>query len=225
MKNIKIVFLAAVTLFFFNTDAFSEDVIAKEIKKAKNSITNTALATKHILTGPKKAKRLMIDGIAKIDLECCEENFKYKKDLEEIKSNLESCIDKKCQNYQIPLYSKKKLPAKLIALRQVKLIDDLLAKNEKQKYQNLLTQLEVNEKNQKNIKIKDEKDIQSIKNQLLEKEKENKELKKAINKMLTNYQKQITNLKKEKKKLEDNFNLVYEAHSKYEQKKLSKQIK
>ena len=59
----------------------------------------------------------------------------------------------------------------------------------------------------------------------MEKEKENKELKKAINKMLTNYQKQITNLKKEKKKLEDNFNLVYEAHSKYEQKKLSKQIK
>ena len=218
MKNFKTFFLTAAVLAFMNSNAFSEDVLTKEINKAKASIANTAVATKYILTSPNKAKQLITDSIAKIDSDCCEENFIYKKNLEEIKNNLESCIDKKCQNFMIPLYTKKKLPQKLVALRQVKLIDDLLNKNERQKYENLLTKLEVdltkNKNNQKNTK-----------NDLLQKKEENEKLKKIVDRMLASYQTQITNLKKENEILENNFNIVYEAHSKYEQKKLSKKIK
>ncbi|MDC1538708.1 hypothetical protein N8444_03145 [Pelagibacteraceae bacterium] len=218
MRNFKTFFLTAAVIAFMNANAFSEDVLTKEINKAKASIANTAVATKYILTSPKKAKKLITDSIAKIDSDCCEENFIYKKDLEEIKSNLESCIDKKCQNFMIPLYTKKKLPQKLVALRQVKLIDDLLNKNERQKYENLLTKLEAdltkNKNNQKNTK-----------NDLLQKKEENEKLKKIVDRMLASYQTQITNLKKENEILENNFNIVYEAHSKYEQKKLSKKIK
>ena len=69
--------------------------------------------------------------------------------------------------------------------------------------------------------MKNEKNIQIVKDQLLQKEKENVKLKKTVNKMLKNYQKKISALKKEKLALEENFNLVFEAHSKAKQKKLS----
>ena len=62
----------------------------------------------------------------------------FSQDIDQIKNTLESCLNKKCQNFMLPLYNKKKPPAKLIALRQVRLIDDLLIENEKQKYQNML---------------------------------------------------------------------------------------
>ena len=181
------------------------------------------------MTPPKSAKKIIEDSIAKIQAECCEENFKYQKDLNEIKSNLEDCINKKCQNYMIPLFNVKKPPAKVLVLRQVELIDDLLMENEKQKYENLVSQMELDlgqkEKDQKKSMLKKEKNIESVKNQLLQIKNENEKLKKTVNKMLTNYQKKISDLKKEKQILEDNFALVYEAHSKSKKKKLSEKLK
>ena len=225
----KSIFLTTLALLFFNISAFSEDIVTKEIDKAKKSIANTATTTKYILTPPKSAKKIIEDSIAKIQAECCEENFKYQKDINEIKSNLEDCINKKCQNYMIPLFNVKKPPAKVLVLRQVKLIDDLLMENEKQKYENLVSQMELDlgqkEKDQKKSMLKKEKNIESVKNQLLQIENENEKLKKTVNRMLTNYQKKISDLKKEKQVLEDNFALVYEAHSKSKKKKLSEKLK
>ena len=225
----KCLFLTIITLFLFNINAFSEDIITKEINKAKDTIVDTALATKYIFTQPKKAKNLIINAISQLETECCEENFKFKKDVSEIKKNLKTCLDKKCQNFMLPIYSKKKPPAKLVALRQVKLIDDLLIENEKQKYENLVTKMELDlsykEKEQKESELQNEKNIQTVKNQLLQKEKENEKLKITVNKMLSNYQKKISTLKQEKQILTDNFNLVYEAHSKIKQKKLSEKLK
>ena len=229
MKIMKYIFLTTFTLFLFSINAFSQDIITKEIDKAKASIVDTALATKYIFTPPKKAKNLIVNAISKIESECCEEDFKFKQDVSEIKKNLEACLDKKCQNFMLPLYNKKKPPEKLVALRQVKLIDDLLIENDKQKYENLVAKMELDlsdkDKKQKEVKLQNEKNIQTVKNQLTQKEKENEKLKKTVNKMLTNYQKKITALKEEKQILTDNFNLVYEAHSKNKQKKLSKQLK
>ena len=123
----------------------------------------------------------------------------------------------------------KKPPAKVLVLRQVELIDDLLMENEKQKYENLVSQMELDlgqkEKDQKKSMLKKEKNIESVKNQLLQIENENEKLKKTVNRMLTNYQKKISDLKKEKQILEDNFALVYEAHSKSKKKKLSEKLK
>tara|TARA_B110000503_G_C7088199_1_gene388245 strand:+ start:449 stop:1129 length:681 start_codon:yes stop_codon:yes gene_type:complete len=225
----KSIFLTTLALLFFNISAFSEDIVTKEINKTKKSLINTATTTKYILTPPKSAKKIIEDSIAKIQAECCEENFKYQKDLNEIKSNLEDCINKKCQNYMIPLFNVKKPPAKVLVLRQVELIDDLLMENEKQKYENLVSQMELDlgqkEKDQKKSMLKKEKNIESVKNQLLQIENENEKLKKTVNRMLTNYQKKISDLKKEKQILEDNFALVYEAHSKSTKKKLSEKLK
>ena len=58
-------------------------------EKAKSNIVDTALATKYIFTSPKKAKKMIENGIAKIQSECCEENFTYKKDIDQIKNTLD----------------------------------------------------------------------------------------------------------------------------------------
>ena len=229
MKNMKCLILTTLTLFLLSVNSFSQDIITKQIDNVKKSLTDTANSSKFILTPPKTAKNKITKSLSKINSECCEENFKYKKDLIEIKNVFESCLSKKCQNYMIPLFNVKKPPLKIIALRQINLVDDLLIENEKQKYQKLVTKMELDltekEKNQKKAKIENEMDIQSVKDQLLKKEKENEKLKKTVNKMLANYQKKISDLKKENQILEDNLNLVFEAHSKSKQKKLSEQFK
>lgn len=221
MKIFKCIFLTTFTLFLFSINAFSQDIITKEINKVKDSLADTANASKHILTPPKTAKIKIEKSLSKINSECCAENFKYKKDLFKIKDTFENCLNKKCQNYMIPLFSIKKPPLKIIALRQIDLVDTLLLENEKQKYENLVLQIDLDSKNNE---MKNEKNIQIVKDQLLQKEKENVKLKKTVNKMLKNYQKKISALKKEKLALEENFNLVFEAHSKAKQKKLSKKL-
>jgi hypothetical protein len=221
MKIMKCILLTTFTLFLFNISAFSQDIITKEINNVKDSLADTLNASKHILTPPKMAKNKIEKSLSKINSECCEENFKYKKDLFEIKDTFENCLNKKCQNYMIPLFSVKKPPLKIISLRQIDLVDTLLLENEKQKYENLVLQMDLDSKNNE---MKNEKNIQIVKDQLLLKEKENKKLKKTVNKMLTNYQKKISVLQKEKLALEENFNLVFESHSKAKQKKLSKKL-
>ena len=42
----------------------------------------------------------------------------------------------------LPLYKKDKPPLKVVVLKQIVLLDDLIIENEKQKYENLLNQLE-----------------------------------------------------------------------------------
>ena len=54
---------------------------------------------------------------------------------------------------------------------------------------------------------------------------ENTNLKKTVDKMLKNYQTKISNLEKENKKLSDNFDTVFNAHSKNKQKKLQENLK
>ena len=129
----------------------------------------------------------------------------------------------------LPLVNSKKPPKKVLALRRINLVDDLILENENQKYQNLITQMELEqseqEKQQKKKKLQNEKDIELVKKQLVEKENENEKLKNTVNKMLINYQKKIAQLKKEKQTLTNNFEIVFEAHSKNNQKKLSKKLK
>ena len=221
MKNVKCIFFTTFTLFLFSINAFSEDIITKEINKVKDSLAKTTNASKYILTPPKTAKNKIEKSLSKINSECCAENFKYKKDLFKIKDTFENCLNKKCQNYMIPIFNKKKNLIKFNALIQIDLVDILLLENEKQKYENLVLQIDLDSKNNE---MKNEKNIQIVKDQLLQKEKENVKLKKTVNKMLKNYQKKISALKKEKLALEENFNLVFEAHSKAKQKKLAEKL-
>ena len=135
----------------------------------------------------------------------------------------------------LPIFNIKKPPKKILALRRINLVDDLLLENENQKYQNLVSQMEKEkseqEKNQEKLKIQNEQDIQLVKELLNEKEKENeslrnknKKLKNTVSKMLANYQKKIVKLKNEKNALENDFDIVFQAHSKNKQKKLLNQL-
>ena len=122
----------------------------------------------------------------------------------------------------LPLYKKDKPPLKVVVLKQIVLLDDLIIENEKQKYENLLNQLE-QDKNK--LKIENENDINLVKKQFEELKKENIKLKQTVDKMLVNYQDKIKKLKKENERIKENFNYVFEAHSKNKQKKLEKDLK
>ena len=229
------IILTNIELILISINGSFADILKKEINKVKDSLTNTALNTKYALTPPKKTKELISEALSKINSTCCEENFTYKKDLMEIKTIFEDCLNKKCQNFMLPIVSIKKPPKKILALRRINLVDDLLLENENQKYQNLVSQMEKEkseqEKNQEKLKIQNEQDIQLVKELLNEKEKENeslrnknKKLKNTVSKMLANYQKKIVKLKNEKNALENDFDIVFQAHSKNKQKKLLNQL-
>tara|TARA_B100000989_G_C19478346_1_gene443976 strand:+ start:462 stop:1142 length:681 start_codon:yes stop_codon:yes gene_type:complete len=223
------VILSTLTLVLISITSSFANKIEDEINKVKNSLTNTALNTKHAMTPSKKAKSLIEVSLSKINSGCCEENFKYRKDVMEIKDIFEDCLESKCYKYNFPLVSNKKPPKKVLALRRINLVDDLILENENQKYQNLITKMELEQseqdKQKKKIKLQNEKDIQLVKKQLMEKQNENEKLKNTVNKMLINYQKKIVQLKKENQTLQNNFDIVFEAHSKNYQKKLSEKLK
>ena len=220
--------LTTLTLIFISINGSLANIIEKEIDKVKNSLTNTALNTKHAITPSKKAKNLIEVSLSKINSGCCEENFKYKKEVKEIKDIFEDCLNNKCYKFMLPLVNSKKPPKKVLALRRINLVDDLILENENQKYQNLITQMELEqseqEKQQKEKKLQNEKDIELVKKQLVKKENENEKLKNTVNKMLINYQKKIAQLKNEKQTLQNNYDIVFKAHSKIKQKKLSEQL-
>ena len=207
--------------FIFTTNAFS-NILSKEIKEATSTVKNTALVTKYIFTNPITVKKRINVSLARIENECCEENFQYLNDIKDIQENLQNCLDKKCQNFMLPLYNKDKPPLKVVVLKQIVLLDDLIIENEKQKYENLLNQLE-EDKNK--LKIENENDISLVKKQFEELKRENVKLKQTVDKMLVNYQDKIKKLKKENERIKENFNYVFEAHSKNKQKKLEKDLK
>ena len=207
--------------FIFTTNAFS-NILSKEIKEATSTVKDTALVTKYIFTNPITVKKRINVSLARIENECCEENFQYLNDIKDIQENLQNCLDKKCQNFMLPLYNKDKPPLKVVVLKQIALLDDLIIENEKQKYENLLNQLE-EDKNK--LKIENENDISLVKKQFEELKRENVKLKQTVDKMLVNYQDKIKKLKKENERIKEKFNYVFEAHSKNKQKKLEKDLK
>ena len=210
----KLIFVTIISIFLFTSNSFS-DVLTKEAGKAKDMLLDTALITKYIFTPPKKAKFQMQSGIKRIESECCEENFTNKEKILNIKKILQKCIENKCQNFMLPVYNRKKLPAKVIALRELKLVDDLIIENDKQKYDNVIKSLEKKEiekekqlsemlENEENV-VKLKKNLYILENKLKEMESQNLKLKNTVDKMLSRYQKKISNLQVENKVLEQNF--------------------
>ena len=78
------VILSTLTLVLISITSSFANIIENEINKVKNSLTDTALNTKHAMTPSKKAKSLIEISLSKINSGCCEENFKYKKHVIEI---------------------------------------------------------------------------------------------------------------------------------------------
>ena len=214
--KIKFSFFLSLLLIFFNTNLFAKT------NKTEEFILDRANATKLLLTPPNIVKNKISDAFKKIENECCEENFSKNNLIDEIKVNLQECLDKKCHAFVLPIYSKNKPPLKLVVMRQLNKLDDLIIENGEQKYNNLMTKLS-GEKDE--LKLKNEKDIEKVKKQVLDLEEKNIKLKQTVDKMLSKYQKKISKLEEENKKLNENFNLVFNAHSKTKQKKLEKELK
>ena len=215
VQKIFIFILIVFSLTLFNLNANSKDINLKE------KMDNRVKSTKLILMPPKTAKNKILDAIEEIDRSCCENEFSEKNKIIEIREILQNCIDKKCYSFLLPLYIEKKPPAKLVSLRQLDPLDDLLISHDKYKYDNLINKLNSKE----NEKIENEKNIDVVKDKLAALEKENANLKKTVDKMLLNYEKKILKLEEENKNISENFNIVFEAHSKNKQKKLEKELK
>jgi hypothetical protein len=211
--------LLLVTLILFlaglNYHSNAEDPDFKKI--ANKRITST----KMILTPPSIAKKIIIEALEEIERSCCEDSFLEKEKIFKIRNNLQTCMDKKCYNFVLPLYVEKKPPAKLVALRNLNVLEDLLISHDKHKYDNLINKLD----SKKKENIGNEKNINIVKEKLATLDKENINLKKTVDKMLLNYEKKISKLEEENKNLTENFNIVFEAHSKNKQKKLEKELK
>ena len=215
-----IIFISLLTNISFITESKSEG--------SKESL----LQPKYILVPPKMSKTKMEKALNDINQECCEENFKKKNKVFEIKDNLKKCLDKKCYTYMIPLYNKSKPPLKLIVLKQIEELDSLLLENNKFKYDSLLNIISQKEKEKRSAKLENENDIKIVKQNLIELESENENLKNSnaklqitVEKMLKRYQKKIEGLETENKNLKSNFDKAYELLPKGKKKKLDKELK
>ena len=174
--------------------------------------------TKYILTPGKKARKIFQENIDKINAECCDEDFKQKAKVEEIKNILQSCLDKNCEKYALPIFNSKKPPQKLIAFRLISEIDNLILENENFKYKKLTLQFDAN----RSEKLKNEENLDILKKSIKELENENSKLKKTVDKMLKNYQGKISKLEKTNNELQDDFQKAFEMLSKNKQKKFKK---
>ena len=105
--------------FFILTTSVFSNILNKEIEEAKSTVKDTALVTKYIFTNPITVKKRINVALARIENECCEENFQYLNDIKDIQENLQNCLNKKCQNFMLPLYKKDKPPLKVVVLKQI----------------------------------------------------------------------------------------------------------
>ena len=102
MKNYFVIFLLVFGLNL-STNAYSETT------KAKDILIDKAKETKLLLTPPNIVKKKISTAFERIENECCEKNFPKLELIQQIKDNLQNCLDKKCHVFKLPLYSKKNL--------------------------------------------------------------------------------------------------------------------
>ena len=209
-------FLVVVTILSSNSLLAVEGATGKT-KKEKTKIY--LLDQKLLLTPPKKIEKMLNESLEKIASECCEVNFEKNDRVEEIKENFNDCLSKECHKKLILFYVKK--PQKLNVIHQVKEIEDLLLENERQKFANMLANME--ESSNKKINLK-EKDIEKVKESLKELNKENLKLKEQVEKMLKNYETKISKLEEENNNLKNENEKIFNMLPKHKQKKVQEEL-
>jgi len=184
-----------------------------DLLKLEGKFANTKL----VLIPKNRARQLIVDAIESIENKCCDENFPKKSEAIEIKNILQECLENKCENFMVPVYNKKKPPAKILALKLVDKVDDIILENESYKYNQLSKKFEESRLK----KLKNEKDVEILKSNIEELENENKKLKQTVDKMLKNYQTKIIKLEKQNKELQEDFGKAYGMLSKPKQRKFN----
>ena len=197
------------------TSSFADEAENKEKQRIKTQ------NMKFMIITPVKSLSLIEGGIAKINQNCCEDNFDKKDEVTEIKNILEKCLSDKCHENTMPIYFKKIPPLKAIAMRELTQIDNLILENEKVKFANISLKAERSEK----LLLKNSQSqtsIEELKLSLKKMSNDNDKLRKKIDIMIVKYMKTIEELKKNNKKLNDKFDIAYEMHSSSKKKKLDK---
>lgn len=197
------------------TSSFADEAEIKEKQRIKTQ------NMKFMIITPVKSLSLIEGGIAKINQNCCEDNFDKKDEVTEIKNILEKCLSDKCHENTIPIYFKKIPPLKAIAMRELTQIDNLILENEKVKFANISLKAERSEE----LLLKNSQSqasIEELKLSLKKMSNDNDKLRKKIDIMIVKYIKTIEELKKNNKKLNDKFDIAYEMHSSSKKKKLDK---
>jgi hypothetical protein len=197
------------------TSSFADEAEMKKKQQIK------AQNMKFILINPIKSLSLIEEGIDKINQNCCEDNFDKKDEIIEIKNILENCLSDKCHENTMAIYFKKTPPLKATAMRQLKIIDNLILENEKVKFSNISLMAKKSEE----LLLKNSlglKNVKELKLSLKEMSNDNDKLRKRVDVMIVKYMKTIEELKKDNKKLNDNFEIAYEMHSTSKKKKLDK---
>ena len=214
MKSLIQVIISSL-IFCVATSSFSDEAENKEKQRIKTQ------NMKFMIITPVKSLSLIEGGIAKINQNCCEDNFDKKDEFMKIKNILEKCLSDKCHENMIPIYFKKIPPLKAIAMRELTQIDKLILENEKVKYANISLKAKKSEE----LLLKNslaQTNIEELKLSIKKMSNDNDKLRKKIDIMIVKYMKTIEELKKNNKKLNDKFDIAYEMHSSSKKKKLDK---
>ena len=214
MKSLIQVIISSL-IFCVATSSFSDEAENKEKQRIKTQ------NMKFMIITPVKSLSLIEGGIAKINQNCCEDNFDKKDEVTKIKNILEKCLSDKCHEYTMPIYFKKIPPPKAIAMRELTQIDNLILENEKVKFANI----SLKAKRSEELLLKNSQSqtsIEELKLSLKKMSNDNDKLRKKIDIMIVKYMKTIEELKKNNKKLNDKFDIAYEMHSSSKKKKLDK---
>jgi len=214
MKSLIQVIISSL-IFCVATSSFSDEAENKEKQRIKTQ------NMKFMIITPVKSLSLIEGGIAKINQNCCEDNFDKKDEVTKIKNILEKCLSDKCHENTMPIWLKKIPPFKAIAMRELTQIDNLILENEKVKFANI----SLKAKRSEELLLKNSQSqtsIEELKLSLKKMSNDNDKLRKKIDIMIVKYMKTIEELKKNNKKLNDKFDIAYEMHSSSKKKKLDK---
>ncbi len=217
MKKILLLFIKSlIFVVFFATYALSSETKIVDLDDAKKY----AQDLKKLSMGGKKSKALIDAALMRIEEECCSDQFPEKAKVEKIKKSLEKCLENKCHNKTYLMWAIKR-PRKLIVLNQVDELETLLLSNEKI---NILDTKSREEEllEEKNKAQGDYEKLLVTYNKL---EADNKNLKKKIEKLLESYESQISKLSKENKELSDKNSELFSLLPSYQKRKLEKNKK
>ena len=205
-------FLTVFLILFLNTQLKSEEakVDVIDLLNLGQQFENTKI----MLTSIKKTNSILKASIAKIEAECCDKDFSKKEEAADIKSIMQDCLDTNCGKNMFPIVNKKKPPAKLIALKLIDKVDDLILENQNFRYEQLSKKLDLIHTK----KIENDENLNEL-------EKENIKLKDTVDKMLKNYQNKITKLEEENKKLTIKYEEAFNMLPPFKQKKLKEMAK
>ena len=110
---------------------YGEGIVDKNVRKATENLANTGKSLKFIFTKSKKAEKIIKDALAKIEEDCCEENFEAQNEIDNIKNDFLKCLDEKCHKYNLPIYNPKKPPLKVVVLNHINTLEEYLIENQK----------------------------------------------------------------------------------------------